>query len=184
MENNKNVKKGPGRKPEKEYTAYYMKKEYGSLYQGEYKYCIYTREITEDELLEKYGAELEKYRPYIIIAGEDFYEAHADLLRNNENYENWQLKHGDMYGFSEGESEIYHPELVKPDVMNEIIFMEYSNELEVAMEQLTPTQRRRVIAHFYDGKSSRTIAKEEGVNYSKVDKSIKAALEKLRKFFE
>lgn len=184
MENYEIVKKRPGRKPVKDYTAYKMKDEYGSTYQGEYKYCIYTRKMTGEELMEKHGKELEKYRPYLIVAGHDFYEAHADLLRNDENYENWQLKHGDMYGFSEGKSEIYHPELINPDVMNEIIFMEYCDKLKVAMEQLTPIQSQRIIAHFYDRKSSRTIAEEEGVNYSKVDKSIKAALEKLRKFFE
>lgn len=176
------IKKRLGRKPVNDYTVYYMKKEYGANH-GEYEYCIYTRKMTEEELLEKYGKKLEKYRPYIIIAGEGLYEAHADLLRNDENHRNWQINHEDKYGFSEGESEIYHPELVKPDVMNELIFKEECLKLKAAMEQLTPVQRRRIIAHFYDGKSSRTIAKEEGVNYSKVDKSIKAALEKMRKFF-
>ena len=50
--------------------------------------------------------------------------------------------------------------------------------------KLTSTQRRRLYAHLVEGKSSRTIAKEEGVNYSKVDKSIAAGIKKITKFFK
>ena len=60
---------------------------------------------------------------------------------------------------------------------------EYKAVVE-ALEILTPIQKRRVIAHFYHAKSSRTIAAEEGVNYSKVDNSINAALKKMKKHLE
>ena len=49
---------------------------------------------------------------------------------------------------------------------------------------MKPIQRDRLIKNVVRGLSSRKIAKEEGVNYSTVDKSIKAAKKNFRRIFE
>ena len=51
------------------------------------------------------------------------------------------------------------------------------------LDTLSEKQRERLVQHFIYGKNSRTIAKEEGVNYSAVDKSIEAGLKALRLYF-
>jgi RNA polymerase sigma factor (sigma-70 family) len=49
---------------------------------------------------------------------------------------------------------------------------------------LTETQKRRFVAHYIDGKTFRAIASEEGVNHTKIQKSIEQARKKLKKFFK
>ena len=51
-------------------------------------------------------------------------------------------------------------------------------------EVLKPVQRERLIKAILLGMSSRKIAKEEGVYYSVVDKSIAAARKNFKKFYE
>lgn len=51
-------------------------------------------------------------------------------------------------------------------------------------EMLKPVQRERMIKAILLGMSSRKIAKEEGVYYSVVDKSIAAARKNFKKFYE
>lgn len=49
---------------------------------------------------------------------------------------------------------------------------------------LTEIQKRRFVAHYIDGKTYRTIASEEGVNHTKIMKSIEQSRKKLKKFFK
>ena len=53
-----------------------------------------------------------------------------------------------------------------------------------ALAMLQPIQRERLLKNIIRGISSREIAKEEGVNYSSVDKSIAAAKKNFKKFYE
>ena len=66
---------------------------------------------------------------------------------------------------------------------------EQLRQLEIAkvrkvLEMLKPVQRERLIKAILLGMSSRKIAKEEGVYYSVVDKSIAAARKNFKKFYE
>ena len=56
--------------------------------------------------------------------------------------------------------------------------------LRDAITKLQPKQKERLIKFFFYGKSSRTIAAEEGVAYSAVDKSIACAIKNLKKFMD
>jgi RNA polymerase sigma factor (sigma-70 family) len=49
---------------------------------------------------------------------------------------------------------------------------------------LPETQKRRFVAHYIDEKTFRAIASEEGVNHTKIQKSIEQARKKLKKFFK
>ena len=57
---------------------------------------------------------------------------------------------------------------------------EYSPETEKALGSLTETQRRRLLMHC-EGMSCRRIAAQEGVGYTKIEKSIRQAEKKMKK---
>ena len=95
-----------------------------------------------------------------------------------------------IYDFSE-ETEEHHPEIVNYSLEDEILMNEEEQLLaqmmelvQAAISQLKPIQRDRLVKFFFDGKSMREIADEEGVNHSAVSKSINAAIKKVKKFFE
>ena len=58
------------------------------------------------------------------------------------------------------------------------------SRLRDAITKLQPKQKERLIKFFFYGKSARTIAAEEGVAYSAVDKSIACAIKNLKKFMD
>ena len=82
---------------------------------------------------------------------------------------------------NDGEFEEHHPELsAEDDIVEQLCLKEEKQCIKRAIDKLTDTQKRRVIAYFFENKSSREIAIEEGVNYSKIEKSINLALKKLK----
>ena len=58
-----------------------------------------------------------------------------------------------------------------------------SERLNIILQKLSETQRRRFLLHM-DGMTDREIANVEGVNRYAVQKSVKLAQKKLKKFFE
>lgn len=171
----------------KDYEAVCLKYEYPD-YKGEYRYVIYTP-MTEEELIEKHSKGLKKYEPYIIVAGELFRE-YVLITRDEDRQHKEKVKHEAPFNYED--EKCTQAETQEEENASEVIIAmqeeqqriaEYKAVVE-ALEILTPIQKRRVIEHFYHAKSSRTIAAEEGVNYSKVDNSINAALKKMRKHLE
>ena len=174
----------------KNYEAKELKYEYPN-YDGEYRFVIYTP-LTEEELLERFSDELKKYEPYFIASGEVFKE-YVLITRAEDRRRKKKVKHETIFGYEDAVSECINAELQDGEtVPSEIVVTLYEakerqekyNLMRKAFCVLTPTQERRIIARFYDGKSARTIADEEGVNYSKVYKSIEAALKKMKEFME
>jgi RNA polymerase sigma-70 factor (ECF subfamily) len=56
-------------------------------------------------------------------------------------------------------------------------------ELPDALAKLPEIQRRRVRAYYYEGLTYREIAAREGVNHTKIAKSVDATLGNLKKYF-
>lgn len=162
----------------KHFVAVQLRYEYWD-YIDEYRYCIYTR-LPKEVFLKKYGEEAKRYEPYILLDWE-CYKARVDFVRNEWKFEKRRQRNESLYAYEDGETERYNPRLMTGDTCEKLLVILDNRRLMEALEQLTPTQKRRIMAHYFEGKSSRVIAKEEGVNYSKVDKSIKAALKKLLK---
>ena len=52
------------------------------------------------------------------------------------------------------------------------------------IDTLTPVQKRRLVAVYFKGKTTREVAQEEGVHHSKIDKSIAQSLKKLKNFLK
>ncbi|MEG1756704.1 MAG: sigma factor-like helix-turn-helix DNA-binding protein [Clostridia bacterium] len=57
-------------------------------------------------------------------------------------------------------------------------------QLQEALDQLTPKQRRRVCKHYLLGKSNTQIAREEGVSTGCVSENILATLRNLKHYYE
>jgi len=174
----------------KSYEAKALKYEYRN-YDGEYRFVIYTP-LTEEELLEKFSDELKKYEPYCIASGEVFKE-YVSLTQREDRVRKNKINNETIWGYEDAVSECINAELQdEENVPSEIVVTLYEAKerlekyklVRKAFCVLTPTQERRIIARFYEGKSARTIAEEEGVNYSKVYKSIEAALKKMKNFIE
>ena len=62
--------------------------------------------------------------------------------------------------------------------------MELERLLKEALAQLTPSQRRRVLAHFVEGRSQLEIAASEGVVKSTVSEAISRGRKNLRNFLK
>ena len=118
-------------------------------------------------------------------------------MSNTSTYEKRAKRTLDVYGYEDDISEQFHRELITPFVdpfeqaEEERIEEEKEQlrQLEIAkvrkvLEMLKPVQRERLIKAILLGMSSRKIAKEEGVYYSVVDKSIAAARKNFKKFYE
>ena len=146
-------------------------------YTGVEKWIIIT-DLTEEELNCKYAEQIAPLKPYIILS-RSFGEVRNDFRRNEKKHHMRAVRSGHAFDFSE-ETEEHHTEIATNDLEEDFLYREEIEELRNAIQLLTQTQRERLIKFFFEGKSSRVIAKEEGVAYSAVDKSIAAAIKNLK----
>ena len=79
---------------------------------------------------------------------------------------------------------VFHPELVEDTIEDDVFNSIEIYKLKEAIKKLNQKQKERLVKFFFDGKSTRTIAKEEEVAYSAVDKPIASALKNLIKFLK
>lgn len=177
----------------KECKLIYLDREYNGFI-GSQKWAIIT-DLSEEELKQKYVAVLGKYIPYILLSkaqGEPILESN----RNNHKHEMRNKRTTEPFDYDDELLPLFHSELLSfVDPLEEkdrlIERVKDENELDELIEKvrktlslMKPIQRDRLIKNVVRGLSSRKIAKEEGVNYSTVDKSIKAAKKNFRRIFE
>lgn len=160
-----------------------LKQEYPGLV-GEERWAIVS-ELTEAELLRKYPEEIRSYTPFVCLSAEQA-EVIRDFERNEDKFrKRWRKE--DFYGYEEGASECFHRELVVEDYWEKQEENEARREevrrLHKALSHLTLKQKERIVKHCVHEKSSRTIGQEEQVSYQVVDRSIEAAVKKLKKYF-
>lgn len=158
-----------------------------SGFTGTEKWAIIT-ELSEEALWDKYPDVISRYTPFILLSmaqGEVISESH----RNNDKYEKRSKRTIDVYGYEDDIFEQFHPKSIAPfidpfDKAEEEQIEEEKEKLRQlelskvrqALSMLQPVQRERLLKSVLLGISSRKIAKEEGINYSSVDKSIAAAI--------
>ena len=138
-------------------------------------------DMTEPELESKYGDDLNRYRPYIIL-NSDFGIERYKYQRNEKKFQMRIARKHDFYNFEDGEIELYHAELVTDDLEKQFVKSEEEQALQNAIRRLKPIQKERLIKYYYEEKTLRQIADEEGVSHQVILKSISAALENLKKF--
>ncbi len=102
----------------------------------------------------------------------------------------------DDYGYTEDMMEAMHECTLlladpEPDVLTAIIEKEDAAlmarqiaALQDAMATLTEKQRKRLVMHFYEGKTFREIAEIEGTKEAPIDRSIQDAKKKIRDFLK
>ena len=158
-------------------------------YDGEEQWAIVS-ELTEAQLFELYPDIINAYVPFVLLSVK---QGHIidEFRRNNHKHEMRRKRTEDVFGCEDGITEIYHPELItyvdpldSTELKNDRKRIEEINKVRATLAKLKPIQRDRLIKNKYLKMSSRKIAKEEGVNYSTVDKSIKAAIKNFTKFYE
>ena len=166
-----------------------------SGFTGTEKWAIIT-ELSEEALWDKYPDVISRYTPFILLSmaqGEVISESH----RNNDKYEKRSKRTIDVYGYEDDIFEQFHPKSIAPfidpfDKAEEEQIEEEKEKLRQlelskvrqALSMLQPVQRERLLKSVLLGISSRKIAKEEGINYSSVDKSIAAAIKISKNFIK
>ena len=158
-----------------------LKYEYDG-YNGDISWAFISN-LSEDEILEKYRPIISDYMPFIVLTPA-FDEVRDEYRRNEKKFQMRAVRRHDFYNLEDGEIELHHAELVTDDLEESFFKSEEEQVLRKAIQQLKPIQKERLIKYYFEGKSSRQIAKEEGVNYSKVEKSINVALKNLKKFLK
>ena len=152
-------------------------------------------ELSEKELFEKYPDVISRYTPFVLLSIEQG-KVIDESYRNTHKYEMRCKRTYDLYDYKDGIAECFHKELITPfvDSFEQEELDKAARKLEKerikmikkvrkALAMLQPIQRERLLKNIIRGLSSREIAKEEGVNYSSVDKSIAAAKKNFKKFY-
>lgn len=176
-----------------EFQAVNMITEYGQKPNG-CKYAVASR-YSKARLEELYTENLKKFSPYIYLTEEE-YEPIRESNSNNNKHHMRDVNNHDDYGYTDDMMEVMHECTLlcadpEPDVLTAIIERE-DEELRArqiaalprAMSTLTEKQRKRMIMHFYEGKTYREIADTENADFSSVRDSINLAKEKLKNFLK
>lgn len=90
---------------------------------------------------------------------------------------------GNFYSM-EKELEEHHPEIAVEDCAAQILAQEQNRERWIAISSLNEKQRKRLIAYYFEGKTYREIADEEGVDHKAIIHSVEIALKKLKIFLK
>ena len=175
-----------------EFQAVNLITEYGQKLNG-CKYAVASR-YPQKRLEELYKENLRKFSPFIYLT-EAQYGPIRDFNNNENKHHMRDVNNHDDYGYTEEFMEIMHDcELLcadpEPDVLTAIIEREdeqqmakYIAVLPIAMTTLTEKQRKRLMMHFYEGKTFREIAAAEGTYENAIDYSIQSSKKQLAKYF-
>ena len=176
-----------------EFQAVNMITEYGQKLNG-CKYAVASR-YSKERLEELYTENLRKFSPYIYLTEEE-YQPIRESNNNNNKHHMRDVNNHDDYGYTEDMMEAMHECTLlladpEPDVLTAIIEREDAAlmarqiaALPDAMATLTEKQRKRIVMHFYEGKTFREIAEIEGTAEAPIDRSIQDAKKKIRDFLK
>lgn len=164
-------------------------------YTGKEKWAIVS-ELSPMEIKEKYFLIIGRYSPFVYLSVEQG-EVIDESYRNNHKYEMREKRKMDIFAYDDELSSQFHKELSvsfeeqfeakeREEIAEkqEIQRLQSIRKIKIALTMLQPIQRERLVKNVCCGLSSRTIAKQEGIYYRSVDKSIIAAKKNLKKFYE
>lgn len=151
-------------------------------------------DLSEEEIQRRFSEVLSKYIPYILLSNEQG-EPILESIRNNHKHEMRSKRTTEPFNYDDELLPLFHTELLsfvdpleeKEKIIERLKEEHALDELIIKVQKtlsiMKPIQRDRLIKNVVRGLSSRKIAKEEGVNYSTVDKSIRAAKKNFRRIF-
>lgn len=176
-----------------EFQAVNMITEYGQKLNG-CKYAVASR-YSRERLEELYTENLKKFIPFIYLT-EDEYKPIREANNNDSKFHQREINCHAGYEYQEEISESAH-ECVsvladpEPDVLTRMVeiiddaaFENRKQIMKMAINSLTETQRRRILASVYNGKTNCEIAREEGSDESSIRESIDSAEKKIKKYFK
>ena len=150
-----------------------MKCEYPG-YIGDIQWMVIS-ELTEEQIIATYPVEIKPYMPFVYMTREMF-EPIVESDNNNRSYRRRSALHEDLYGYEDGIFERFHPELVACPVEQEDLI-----DLKAAVAKLPVVQQRRLQMWIYEDLTIEEIAFREKTSWQAAQKSIKNALNTLRK---
>lgn len=143
-----------------------------------YRFADRTVEITLEDYLAENPSKTAKNFLELKALSDEIY--HEQVMQENRTSRLDVSIHGleetEVFATADPDTELIH----KSDTRQA---MEAARQL-LESEELTETQRRRFILHFFKGYSYRKIAAMEGVFFTSVAESIVAASNKLKKYFK
>lgn len=148
-------------------------------YTGEEKWAIIS-DLTEEDIMRKYAELIQPYSPFLLL-NSSFGEVRKDYIRNEKKHQMRAIRSIHIFDIDE-EFEEHHPEVAIQSYEDEYEYQVEIEKLHQAIQKLKPIQKERIIKFFFEDKSMRQIAEEEGINHSAVSKSIAYAIENLKKF--
>ena len=183
------------KREEKKYRIINLVMEYGQRLDG-CKYAVATA-LSEEELKSTFKEELLPYEPYLYLTkemGDAIVESQSNGSKHAKRQTKNEVSEDDVDGGFERLISTAYGIFGSMDPCELLITREEVEKanrklnkdlktLGLAMEELTDVQRRRIIAAYWEDKSTREISEQEGVRHSAVDKSIAASIRKLRKKF-
>ncbi len=153
-----------------------MKHEYPG-YSGKEQWIIVSA-LSETAIMAQYAEEVKPYCPFIHMTPELFapiVESHS----NDRKHEIRAAKYGDAYSYEDDLFESFHPELVEDP------FAEPDwTSLYDALNHITAVQYSRIQKRYFQKMNMVEIAKEEGTTKQAIEKSIRTALETMKKYLK
>ena len=164
-----------------ECTILDTKKEYPG-YIGKEKYFIVTA-LSELELKRKYKGIIELFEPYLVL-DKSFINARADFKRNEDKHKKRAKRTEDIYGYVDGETEIFHKELVLDELFEGFITSIQIDSIYKAAEMLPQIQKKRFFMYYICGLSKRKIAEMQGVSHTAVNRSLELAVQAIKSILD
>ena len=176
-----------------EFQAVNLITEYGQKLNG-CKYAVASR-YSKERLEELYAENLKKFSPFIYLT-EDEYRPIRESNNNDSKFHQREINCHVGYEYREEISESGHrcvSLLSDPDPDPLTAIIEREDEalkrrqiaaLPEAMAALTEKQRNRMIKYFYEEKTFRQIAEEEGTHVNSVFYSVRSGKEQIKKYLK
>ena len=176
-----------------EFQAVNLISEYGQMLNG-CKYAVASRH-SRKRLEEMYAENLKKFSPFIYLT-EDEYRPIREYNNNDSKFHQREINCHVGYEYREEISESGHrcvSLLSDPDPDPLTAIIEREDEalkrrqiaaLPEAMAALTEKQRNRMIKYFYEEKTFRQIAEEEGTHVNSVFYSVRSGKEQIKKYLK
>ena len=166
----------------KDYKIIDLRTQY-SNFVGDSNWVIVT-DYSEVYLLKQYP-ELKQYQPFATMTvsqWEAACQAFTDYGRNDKKHEMRSMRHHDVFGYNDGETELYMKDLDTDIVSAQLDLLVAKEHIESALKHLTNVQMRRIVFSYYLQYTQREIAALEGVDKRAVEDSLNAAIKTLKKF--
>lgn len=107
-------------------------------------------------------------------------DACAEFRREDHKQEMRAIRHHDVCGYEDGETELFLKDVDKDSVEFQVIANIESKALQTAMNALSDEQRERVVLYYFYGRSEADIARILNVSQSSISRSLKVCLKKLK----